>query len=235
MRRGARFLSCMYVLSLTLLVLFAVHGVKSSVNVSASTQTAHLWILDAGHGGPDGGCVAEDGTPESQLNLEIALRTDAVLGLLGEPTLLTREGEEDLSSADAVSISQRKVSDIRNRVAIVNTHPDSILVSLHQNTYPDESCHGATVFYNSVFPSQSLADTIQNRLKQIDSTNQRTTKPIARDIYLMNHISSPGVLIECGFLTNTQDCARIKSSSYQKQLAVAIATALASYQPESGI
>ena len=240
MRHGeARFLSCMYVLSLTLLVLFALHGLRDSVLVSGDAWTEHVVILDAGHGGPDGGSSAADGTRESEINLDITLKTDAVLGLLGERTLLTRETDSDLSSLDAKTIAQKKVTDIRNRVELVNSKPGAVLVSIHQNTYPaDASVHGAQVFYGKVGDSQLLAEQLQENLRTwVDPDNSKAAKPVDPGVYLMNHIENRGVLVECGFLTNSAEAELLKTPDYQKRLAVAIAATVSAYlqSEESGV
>lgn len=228
MKHGeARFMSCMYVLSLTLLVLFAARGLRQAAAVSVETEPIKmpLVILDAGHGGPDGGCSAADGTQEKTINLEITLKTDAVLGLLGADTLLVRDMDTDLSDPSAQSISQKKVTDIRNRVALVNAHPDSVLVSIHQNTYPQAKYSGAQVFYSG--EGKSLAEQLQQNLaRTVDTDNQRQAKAISPDIYLMKHVKVPAVLIECGFLSNPTESVKLKSSGYQRQLAVAIGVTL---------
>lgn len=225
MKHGeARFLSCMYVLSLTLLILFAANGLRQATTVSASVTQAPLIILDAGHGGTDGGSSSPNGTLECNLNLQVTLKTDAVLGLLGEETLLVRDTDTDLADPDAKTISQKKVTDIRNRVSLVNSHPESVLISIHQNTYPEQQCHGAQVFYGTVGDSKLLAQQLQDNLSNfVDPTNQRKAKAISPDVYLMKHIKVPGILVECGFLTNPEEEAKLKSEAYQKQLAIAIA------------
>ncbi len=234
MKHGeVRFLSCMYVLSLTLLALFAIHSLTESVIVSGNSESDALIILDAGHGGTDGGSSAADGTLESDINLEVTLKTDAILGLMGEQTLLVRDKDTDLSSDDAKTIAQKKISDIRNRVDLVNSYPNAILISIHQNTFPEEKYHGAQVFYSKIANSKSLAELLQNNLRSyVDPSNQRNAKEISADVYLMNHIQVPGVLVECGFLTNPEEAAKLKTAEYQKQLAVTIATTVSNYLSE---
>lgn len=225
-----RFLSLMYILSLGLLTAFAIRGMFAAQTVSAQEVASRLVILDAGHGGPDGGAEVSDGTRESDLNLEITLKTDAILGLMGEETLLIRDSDTDLSDLSAQSISQKKVTDIRNRVALVNEHPDSILVSIHGNSYPESRYHGAQVFYGKVGSSATLAELIQENLRKgVDSENQRQAKAISSDVYLMNHVSVPAVLVECGFLTNPTELQNLKSADYQKRLAAIIAVSVANY------
>lgn len=235
MKHGeARFLSCMYVLSLSLLLLFAVHGLRDTSTVSTTEVLHPVIILDPGHGGMDGGATGADGTLESDLNLSISLKTDAVLGLLGENTLLTRDTDRDLSSQDAVSISQKKVSDIRNRVSLVNSHPDSILLSIHCNSFGESQYHGAQVFYNALGDSQDLAAGIQAQInRDVDASNHRESKKIQPDVYLMGHIDVPGVLVECGFLTNPQELSMLNTDAYQKKLAIAIAVAVTNHLSEN--
>lgn len=234
MKHGeVRFLSCMYVLSLTLLVLFAIHGLTAAVEVSGRTEQRRLWILDAGHGGPDGGSSAADGTRESDINLAVALKTDAVLGLLGERTLLVRETDTDLSDDSAATIAQKKVSDIRNRVALVNRYPEAILLSIHQNSFSDPAYDGAQVFYGKIDGSKALAQALQARMAaSLDPSNTRSAKAVSADVYLMNHVEVPAVLVECGFLSNPSEAEKLKTEEYQKRLAVTIAAAAANYQPE---
>lgn len=239
MKHGeVRFMSCMYVLSLVLLVGFAANGLRQTAAVSGSFEANPLIILDAGHGGIDGGCSAADGTLEREINLQVTLKTDAVFGLLGENTLLTRNSPEDLSDSSAQTIAQKKISDIRNRTALVNSHPEAVLISIHQNAYTDKKYSGAQVFYGSKGISRAIAGNIQNALTtEVDSSNKRTAKAVSADVYLMNHIEVPGVLVECGFLSNSREAEKLKTEDYQKKLAVAIAVSVSNSLSEdpSGI
>lgn len=221
MKQG-RFLSCMYMLSLTLLTAFALHGLRAQAAVAGEAAIPRIIVLDAGHGGADGGASGPDGTRECDLNLAITLKTDAVLGLLGEETLLLRSTDTDLSSSDAKSISQKKVSDIRRRVELTNSQPGAILVSIHCNTYSQEKYHGAQVFYTG--GAKEFGETMQLALKNgVDPTNARMAKAVSPDVYLMNHIKVPGILVECGFLTNQEELTNLKDPDYQTRLAVTIA------------
>jgi N-acetylmuramoyl-L-alanine amidase len=220
----------MYVLSLLALVAVAVHGLTDSVTVLGESASPRVIILDAGHGGPDGGSSAADGTRESDLNLEIVLRLEDLLSLLGQPTLLVRETDTDLSDASAATIAQKKVSDIRNRVSLANATEDGLLVSIHQNTYSEEKYSGAQVFYSPTGDSQALAEALQSSLQaHVDPENHRKAKEISQNVYLMRHITIPGVLVECGFLSNPQEAAKLKTDDYQKQLAVALGVSLVNY------
>lgn len=230
MKHGeARFLSCMYVLSLTLLAVFAFRGLHQTAATSAEVGNYHLIILDAGHGGADGGATAPDGTRESDLNLAITQRLDGILGLLGEEVILVRNSDTDLADADARSISQKKVSDIRNRVALVNSHPQGMLLSIHCNSFPEEKYYGAQFFYGDTGNAEILAHQLQTNIQQIDPDNRRECKSVPREVYLFRHIQNPGILVECGFLTNSRDLGILKSEAYQKKLAVTLAVTTVNY------
>ena len=230
MKQG-RFLSCMYMLSLTLLTAFALHGLRAQAAVAGEAAIPRIIVLDAGHGGADGGASGPDGTRECDLNLAITLKTDAVLGLLGEETMLLRSTDTDLSSSDAKSISQKKVSDIRRRVELVNSQPGAILVSIHCNTYSQEKYHGAQVFYTG--GAKEFGETMQLALKNgVDPANARMAKAVSPDVYLMNHIKVPGILVECGFLTNQEELTNLKDPDYQTRLAVTIAVTAANQASE---
>lgn len=221
----------MYMLSLTLLTAFALHGLRAQAAVAGEAAIPRIIVLDAGHGGADGGASGPDGTRECDLNLAITLKTDAVLGLLGEKTLLLRSTDTDLSSSDAKSISQKKVSDIRRRVELTNSQPGAILVSIHCNTYSQEKYHGAQVFYTG--GAKEFGETMQLALKNgVDPTNARMAKAVSPDVYLMNHIKVPGILVECGFLTNQEELTNLKDPDYQTRLAVAIAVTAANQASE---
>lgn len=226
----------MYMLSLTLLTAFALHGLRAQAAVAGEAAIPRIIVLDAGHGGADGGASGPDGTRECDLNLAITLKTDAVLGLLGEETLLLRSTDTDLSSSDAKSISQKKVSDIRRRVELTNSQPGAILVSIHCNTYSQEKYHGAQVFYTG--GTKEFGETMQLALKNgVDPTNARMAKAVSPDVYLMNHIKVPGILVECGFLTNQEELTNLKDPDYQTRLAVTIAVTAANQasEPNSGV
>ena len=221
----------MYMLSLTLLTAFALHGLRAQAAVAGEAAIPRIIVLDAGHGGADGGASGPDGTRECDLNLAITLKTDAVLGLLGEQTLLLRSTDTDLSSSDAKSISQKKVSDIRRRVELTNSQPGAILVSIHCNTYSQEKYHGAQVFYTG--GAKEFGETMQLALKNgVDPTNARMAKAVSPDVYLMNHIKVPGILVECGFLTNQEELTNLKNPNYQTRLAVTIAVTAANQASE---
>lgn len=183
-------------------------------------------IIDAGHGGEDGGTTGAAGTAEDEVNLAIAKRLEAMLTLLGCQTRMTRTDSGSLAT-EGETIRARKQSDLRNRVALANAYPNAILVSIHQNHFPDPKYDGAQVFCTKT--AEELGAGIQSALSEaFVSRSRRSAKP-AKGIYLMEHINCPGLLIECGFLSNPAEEQKLRSADYQKRMAAVIAAVLARF------
>ena len=183
-------------------------------------------ILDAGHGGEDGGAVSITGVPESQINLAIVLKLRDVLGLYGVDPILLREEDISLHDDDANTLREKKRSDLKNRVAMVEEIEGGTLLSIHQNTYPGSRYHGTHVFYAPTEGSQKLAEHFQNSIKiALQPDNERAVKQIPDTVYIMNHVTCPAILIECGFLTNPGEEALLRDEDYQRKLSAVIAAA----------
>lgn len=185
-------------------------------------------VVDAGHGGIDGGATSCSGVLESQLNLEIALRLNDLIRFLGYDTRMIRTTDTSIYT-EGNTIASQKVSDLKERVKIVNETENPILVSIHQNTFPDGRYSGAQVFYANDPESQKLAKQLQAAFAStINPGSRRQCKP-SDGIYLMQSICFPGVLIECGFISNPSEEANLRSETYQKQIACVIAASLSDY------
>lgn len=183
-------------------------------------------ILDAGHGGEDGGAVSVTGVAESQINLEIVQKLRDILALCGTDPILLREEDISLHDEGASTLREKKRSDLQNRVAAVEALEGATLISIHQNTYPSARYHGAQVFYAPTEGSQALAEHFQAALReQLQPDNERAAKPIPDSVYLMNHITCPAILVECGFLTNPGEEAMLRDEGYQRQLSAVLAGA----------
>lgn len=179
-------------------------------------------VIDAGHGGEDGGAVSCTGVTESSLNLSISLRVNEVFGLLGVETVMVRTEDVSVYSPQAQTVSEKKVSDLKNRVLMAEQTPGALLLSIHQNTFPKAQYSGAQVFYAKNEQSKALAALLQKTLAaQLDPRNRRECKP-ANGVYLLEHIRCTGVLVECGFLSNPDEERLLRSDDYQKKLACAI-------------
>ncbi len=212
----------------------ALSGVRLLRGVGAAglAEGSSTVVVDAGHGGEDGGAISVSGVRESMLNLEIALRMDDFLHLCGIPTVMVRTSDVAIYDASASSISEKKVSDLRNRVKLVNETQDAILLSIHQNHFSDGRYSGAQVFYAPSAGSRALAErTQQTLIDALDKENHRQAKP-AETVYLMNNIRCPGILVECGFLSNESESQRLQDAGYQKKLTLAVAASLLGWLDE---
>ena len=200
------------------------------VFVSADLKnTAPTVIIDAGHGGFDGGAVAHDGTVEKDINLPIALKLQATLNLLGYNTVMVRTEDVAVNDANDKGVSA-KVSDIKNRVEMMKQYPNAIFVSIHMNKYQTTQPHGAQVFYSKIGDSEILAKSIQNSIAaRVQNNNKRVVKQTTKDIYLLYHATVPSVIVECGFLSNLDDLSNFKSSEYQSKIAFSIADGIIKY------
>lgn len=213
-----------------LLVLIAVCSRYESLRsqpVLAADQTPCRIVIDPGHGGEDGGATGVAGTRESDLNLAVSLRLRALLRLFGHEPVMVRTTDTAVYSAGAGTISEKKVSDIHNRVKLVNDTPGALLVSIHQNFFTQGQYSGAQVFYADDAYSRELAQQLQAQLRaSLDPGNRREAKGAAGTVYLMNHIQTPGILVECGFLSNAAEEARLNTPAYQTRLAMTMAAVL---------
>lgn len=218
-----------YILTI-LLTLTLVKVGNRAVTVISEGLPVHreiCFIIDPGHGGVDGGATSCTGKLEKEFNLEISLRLNDLLKFLGYQTYLIRT--EDISVyTKGDTIAQKKISDLKERVRICNETEGAVLLSIHQNTFPDERYSGAQVFYPATEGSQELAKAMQKNL------GDREAKK-AQGIYLMEHITCPGILIECGFLSNLQEEAKLRSGEYQKTLCCIIAATAAEFVAEQQI
>ena len=182
-------------------------------------------VIDPGHGGQDGGAVAGDGTEESRINLAISLQLEQLLRFAGVRTELTRREDVMVCDPGLETMRQRKVSDLHNRASFVNGVPNAVLLSIHQNSLPSSPVtHGAQTFWNRQEGAEALARTLQAGLNPVVNTHRaKEPKQIPDSIYLMNHVDAPAVLVECGFLSNREEAARLQQADYQKTLAAVIA------------
>jgi len=192
---------------------------------SIFSEQSMVAVIDAGHGGEDGGTTSVSGVLESGINLKIAKRLELLLAFCGIETYMTRENEQDLHTQGS-TIRERKISDLKNRASAINRFESAVLVSIHQNHYPDDRYSGAQVFYAPTEHSKDLALQVKNALQRaLDIPSFREVKP-ANSVYLMNNIRCTGILVECGFLSNYQEDQLLQSDAYQKKLACAISSAV---------
>lgn len=221
-----------------LLILIGAIGVASAgsnavtvLSQNKPVDREHCIVIDAGHGGMDGGATSCTGVLESKINLEIALRVNDLFRLLGYDTVMIRTTDESIYT-EGTTIAAQKISDLKERVRITNETQGAVLISIHQNTFSDSRYNGAQVFYAPTHGSDRLARQMQQDLIMcLDPDSNRKVKK-ADNVYFMQHITCPGILIECGFLSNPQEEAKLRDEAYQKKLSAVIVGSCSLYLSE---
>lgn len=185
-------------------------------------------IIDPGHGGVDTGASGTYGKNESYLCLEIAEKIKDALALSDYNVIMTRTDDKMLVSSKA-NIS-RKQSDLLGRVEFTNKFSNPIFVSIHMNTFPDESCKGSQIFYSkNNEKSADLASCVKDSICFVDSDNKRLNKEAGSNIFVLDHLDCPAILVECGFLTNHSEEKLLNDAEYQNKLATVIASGIINY------
>ena len=188
-------------------------------------------VIDAGHGGEDGGAVSQDGAKESLINLSIAVRLEQLVALCGMKPMMLRSSE-DAVSVDGDTIHARKVADLKKRAELVNGAGPAVLISIHQNHFGESKYYGAQAFYAAADGSKEFAQLVQRALRSaLDPGNAREPKP-ADTVYLMEKVNCTAILVECGFLSNPQEAKLLQTPGYQTKIACAIGSALSQFLEE---
>ena len=210
--------------SLLISALITDSAVDSFVMNKSLTNRTYV-IIDAGHGGIDGGAVSCTGVEESQINLKIALRLNDLMHLLGIHTLMIRTDDVSIHTSGG-TIAAKKISDLKERVQIINETPNAILVSIHQNYFKDSRYSGAQVFY---YTDPTLAKQLQNAfIKTLNPESKRKVKK-ADGVYIMQNVTCPAALIECGFLSNFSEEQMPRDPNYQKKICCVIGAVIGCY------
>lgn len=201
-----------------------------TVPTSSLPISNHVVILDAGHGLPDGGAVAEDGTYESSINLSIVEKLQKLLESSSCTVILTRSDENGIYELDSDTIRKKKISDMKNKAEIGNTSNAEIFVSIHLNKIPSTKYSGWQTFYKKDNDnSLKLANCIQDNLNYaIQKENKRVPEKVP-DIYLSKNLEIPFTIVECGFLSNSNELSLLKTDNYQEVLAWGIYTGIMDY------
>ena len=202
-------------------------GAREAASKQANHTDSRLVIIDAGHGGDDPGKIGVDGVQEKELNLKMALALRDLLEQQDVEVLMTRE---DVGGLYDERTSNKKVQDMRRRCELINREKPACVVSIHQNSYHEESIHGAQVFYYKTSKeSGELAKILQKELARVvEPTNHRQAK--ANDTYyLLKKTEAPTVIVECGFLSNWDECAKLQNEEYQAKLVWAIQMGVLKY------
>jgi N-acetylmuramoyl-L-alanine amidase len=224
-----RFLAFLVVLSVLFAILFGIAEktrTKNEVDTVNKTSSSPIptVILDAGHGGEDGGASSADGLLEKDLNLALVLLMHDILTANGVDVILTRETDTLLYDRNVDFHGRKKMLDMAARLKIAENTADAVFVSIHMNTYPHPSCQGVQVWYSeNNDASFELAKTIHATTQELlQPDNDRPVKRSGSSIYLLHHLGCPAVLVECGFLSSPEEAALLGDENYRQQLALTL-------------
>ena len=223
------FLCCVIAISFLILMVNPLTKLSIAVTTDNVTYTPTL-IIDAGHGGEDGGAVSDSGVLEKDINLIISKQTADLFNFLGFDVIKTRTQDTSLST-DGDTVRSRKVADMKKRLEIFNSSENNVIISIHQNKFTESKYHGTQIFYSpNNTNSKTLAENIKNIVKiLLQPENERECKASDRGIYLLKNTYNPAVIVECGFLSNKDECNKLTTTSYQKQISYSIAMGFLNY------
>ncbi len=214
-----------------------ISGEAKAVNTSETeSHSTVTFIIDPGHGGIDSGAVSADGTVEKELNLAVAKKLAELMRVSGIDFVMTRE--DDRMLVDDSIKDKRKMHDLKNRLAVANdivaSGGEAVLISIHMNKFSSPKYSGLQVWYSDNEQSASIASDVQSYSRTwLAPDNDRQTKRATSSIYILDRASMPAILVECGFLSNPDECANLKTNGYQCKLAAVIFAALSGYVTNS--
>lgn len=213
-------------LILLVVIVICIFSVTSNVFLPANTTVTSppQIILDAGHGGFDGGAVAQDGTIEKDINLNIALSLEKMLKQSGFEVIMTRTEDTSTEDNSGDKIPSKKKSDLKNRLLLMKKYEDAIFVSIHLNKFTTSAASGSQIFYSgNDGDSKILGELIQNSIiSKVQKDNTRVNKKATSSTYILHNATVPAVLVECGFLSNSSDLKLLKNKEYQNKMAFCI-------------
>ena len=184
-------------------------------------------VVDAGHGEPDGGAVGINGTIEKDINLQIALKLREVLENRGVRVIMTRTDDNSICDNSARTLHEKKVSDMHNRLEIINTSGADLFLSIHMNSFSDPKSSGLHVFYSRNHPeAEETATLIQESIAELTGAKTHAVKTASDTLFLMKNPIPPAILIECGFISNPEEEKLLNDDNYQSKIAFSIANAV---------
>ena len=186
-------------------------------------QELPIIILDAGHGGFDGGCISVDGVPEKGINLSILLRVRDLLRISGYEVEVTRDSDISIHDSGIEGIANQKSSDMDNRLELFNKYDNAVCISIHQNQFTDPVYNGAQMFYSATDSrNEMLAKSLQSSFQVLQPENKREIKLCGKELFLCYYSENPTVMVECGFLSNPEEAALLNTEEYQQKVAMTI-------------
>lgn len=201
-----------------------------AVSTNAVEEGKRTVVIDSGHGGADGGCIGVNGCVEKDINLAIAKDLEQLLKMSGFNVVMTRSEDVSIHNEGVEGLRNQKISDMENRLKIIQSYPNSLFVSIHQNQYTESEYFGGQVFYTTNNPGNiKLAQLIQEGFAELQEGNDREIKLIDNDLYLFKNTNQLAILAECGFLSNQGDAAKLSDGDYQKKVAFTIYKGIMKY------
>ena len=221
---------------LAIIVLLTIMLYDVPVNQSWSSWSlplsGYIFVIDPGHGGPDGGAESRDGTQEKDITLNIARYLRDYLNEAGALVIMTRETDTDLASSSTKGLSKRKLEDLKNRVSLANESMADFYISIHLNSIGSERWRGAQTFFYPVNKlNEEMAKSIQESLIINLQNTDRTPLP-RNDILVLKYVEMPSTMVEVGFLSNPEEAKLLKDKDYQRKIAFAIYQGMLSYYSE---
>lgn len=216
------------------IIQFFVTSGTESQNVVSTQNCSVTLVIDAGHGGEDGGATGASGVLEKDINLMISKQLYSFLSLTDIDCITTRD--DDVMLYKDGQSGKKKYYDVRNRVEIAKSYDNPVFISIHQNKFPIEKYNGLQVYYSKHHKdSRLLALTVQDKTKEfLQPDNNRKIKQSGKSIYVLNNLSCPAILVECGFLSNSQEEKMLCDEEYRKKLSFVLFSAMLEYLTESG-
>ncbi|MDZ5130423.1 N-acetylmuramoyl-L-alanine amidase CwlD [Clostridium perfringens] len=217
----------MKIVSIMMLSFLALNISFLKVNAEENNK---IIVIDPGHGGIDGGAKSEGGVIEKDINLSISLKTKDALESKGYKVIMTRNEDVGLYT-EGKKVREKKIEDLGNRVKIKKENKCDAFISIHQNMFPQKNCRGAQVWSANNEPSQKLGKIIQQKFKEeVDQNNKREAKVAKKEYKILNDgYEGASVIVECGFLSNPEECELLGKEDYQNKIANTLANAIDEY------
>jgi len=218
------------------IIYYAIHNVEVYVPVStAQAKNDVVVVIDAGHGGMDGGCTSVNGASEKDINLSILKKVRDMCEAFGYKVVVTRDTDTSIHDEGVTGVGNQKRSDMDNRLKIINKYDNAIAISIHQNQFTQSQYNGAQMFYSVTNPlNEKFARSMQSQfVSMLQPENSREIKPVGKELYLQYFAKCPSVLVECGFLSNPQEAALLETEEYQSKVAFTIFSGLNNFMTEN--
>lgn len=231
MKKREIYTNLVIILSIALIGMGFFIKIGSVKPASLNLLTQPTIIIDAGHGGIDGGAVGVDGIVEKNINLSISQKLRDLFVLSGFNVVMTRDADISIHDEGVTGARNQKVSDLNNRLKIIRDNPGGIFISVHQNQFTASQYHGAQIFYSTNSESsQNLAEILQRRMREeLDPENNREIKPAGDDLFLLRYSPTTAILAECGFLSNPTEAHKLTDDEYQNDIAFVIYSSVLEY------